>query len=227
MNESRLARLAPLTGVIALVLFSIGAALLGIYDYLPAADRLQEILSDNATNVFAGGYIGSISAFFMIWFAGSVFSVLREREGGTGWLSMIAFGGGVASGVALAVGFSAILASGARAGAEGGITPVEAVTMYDLYSQVLGGMFAIAMAVFIGATAVVSLRTSVFPKWFGWVSALVAVGLLTPFAYAVLALVLVWLLEEMLTPFTDAVLVEGLRFDLEDLQAHCEPLRQK
>jgi hypothetical protein len=93
MNESRLARLAPLTGVIALVLFSIGAALLGIYDYLPAADRLQEILSDNATNVFAGGYIGSISAFFMIWFAGSVFSVLREREGGTGWLSMIAFGG--------------------------------------------------------------------------------------------------------------------------------------
>jgi hypothetical protein len=88
-------------------------------------------------------------------------------------------------------------------------------------------MFAIAMAVFIGATAVVSLRTSVFPKWFGWVSALVAVGLLTPFAYAVLALVLVWLLEEMLTPFTDAVLVEGLRFDLEDLQAHCEPLRQK
>jgi hypothetical protein len=66
--------------------------------------------------------------------------------------------------------------------------------MYDLYSQVLGGMFAIAMAVFIGATAVVSLRTLMFPKWFGWVSALIALGLLTPYSYAVLALVLVWLL---------------------------------
>ncbi|GMR09208.1 MAG: hypothetical protein BMS9Abin28_0026 [Anaerolineae bacterium] len=194
MKDSRLEKLAPLTGVVMVVLMAIGAALLGIYDYLPTADRLKEILSDNATNVFAGGYIGSISAFFMIWFTGSVFSALREREGGTGRLSMVAFGGGVASGVALAVGFSAILASGARAGTESGITPVEAVTMYDIYGQVLGGVFAIAMAVFIGATAVVSLRTLMFPKWFGWVSALIAFGLLTPFAYAVLALVLVWLL---------------------------------
>lgn len=194
MNKSRLERLAPLTGVIAVVLFGIGAALLGIYEYLPTADRLVEILSGNATNVFAGGYLGSISAFFMIWFAGSVFATLREREGGTGRLSMVAFGGGVASGVVLVLGFSAILASGARTGAEGGITPIEAVTMYDLYSQVVGGMLAITMAVFIGATAVVSLRTLIFPKWFGWVSALIAIGLLTPVGYAALALVLVWLL---------------------------------
>ncbi len=194
MNKSRLERLAPLTGVIAVVLFGIGAALLGIYEYLPTADRLVEILSGNATNVLAGGYLGSISAFFLMWFAGSVFSALREREGGTGRLSMVAFGGGVTSGVALAIGFSAILASGARAGTEGGITPVEAVTMYDLYAQVVGGMLAITMAVFIGATAVVSLRTLIFPKWFGWVSALIAFGLLTPVGYAALALVLVWLL---------------------------------
>lgn len=194
MNKNRFERLAPLTGLIALVLFSVGAALLGIYDYLPAAERLQKTLIDNATNIAVGGYLGSISAFFMMWFAGSVFSALREKEGGTGWLSMLAFGGGVASGVALAVGFSAILASGARAGAEGGITAVEAVTMYDLYSQVLGGGFAITMAVFIGATAAVTLRTLLFPKWFGWVSALIALGLLTPFAYAVLSVVLVWLL---------------------------------
>jgi hypothetical protein len=194
MNESRLERFAPLTGVISLGLFSIGAALLGICEYLPSGDRLKEILGDNATNVFAGGYIGSLSAFFLIWFAGSVFSSLREREGGTGRLSMVAFGGGVASGVALAIGFSAILASGARAGTDGGITPVEAVTMYDLYSQVLGQGFAITMAVFIGATAVVSLRTLMFPRWFSWASALIAIGLLTPFGYAVLAFVLLWLL---------------------------------
>ncbi len=121
-----------------MVLFSIGAALLNIYEYLPTADTLEEILNENATNVFAGGYIGTISAFFILWFAGSVFSALREREGGTGRLSMVPFGGGVASGVALAIGFSAILASWARAGAEGGIGLAEAVTMHDLYGQVLG-----------------------------------------------------------------------------------------
>lgn len=194
MGNIRIEKLAPLSGVISLLLFCIGAALLGIYEYLPIADKLKAILDTNASSIFTGGYLGSISAFFMIWFAGSVYSALREQEGGTGRLSMVAFGGGVASGVALASGFSAILTSGARAGAAGGITAIEAVTLYDLYSQVLGGMFAITMAVFIGATGTVSLRTAMFPSWFGWVSVLIAIGLLTPFAYAVLALVLIWLI---------------------------------
>jgi hypothetical protein len=66
--------------------------------------------------------------------------------------------------------------------------------MFDFWGQVRGQMFAIFMAVFIGATAAVSLRTALFPTWFGWVSALVAFGLLTPFAYIDLAFAVVWLL---------------------------------
>jgi hypothetical protein len=193
VNESRIERLAPLTGVVTVVLMMVGAGLFGVYDYLPSAEKVKEILSTNPTRVNLAGYIGSISAFFLIWFAGSVFSALREREGGTGRLSMVAFGGGVASGVALAAGFSVMVASGSRAGAVGGISLAEAVTLYDLYGQVLGGMFAITLAVFIGASAVVSLRAAVFPAWFGWVSALIAFGLLTPIAYFVLAFALVWL----------------------------------
>jgi hypothetical protein len=100
----------------------------------------------------------------------------------------------VASGVALAVGYTAMVAAGARAGAPGGISPVGAVTLYDFYGQVLGQMFATTLAVFIGASAVVSLRTGMFRAWFGWVSALIAFGLLTPIAYIILALALVWLL---------------------------------
>lgn len=195
MNESRIERLAPLTGVVTVVLMLVGAVLIGVYDWLPSADRIQDIFSDNSTRVSAGGYAGLISAFFMIWFAGSVYSALREREGGTGRLSMVAFGGGVASGVVLAAGFSVIMVSGARAGAAGGISPVEAVTQYDFYSSVFGGMFAITMAVFIEATAVVSLRKAMFPAWFGWVSALIAFGLfILVIGYVVLAPALVWLL---------------------------------
>jgi hypothetical protein len=66
--------------------------------------------------------------------------------------------------------------------------------MFDFWGQGAGQMFATSLAVFIGATAVVSIRTAVFPAWFGWVSALVAFGLLTPAAYIVLALAVVWLL---------------------------------
>ena len=65
--------------------------------------------------------------------------------------------------------------------------------MYDFWAQLSGQLFSIFMAVFIGATAVVSLRSGLFPAWFGWLSILVAVGLLTPFAYAMLAFAVGWL----------------------------------
>ncbi len=194
MNNSRLERLAPLSGAVTVVLVIIGALLFGAYDYLPSADRAVEIFSDNPIRVMVGGYLGSLSAFTLIWFSGSVYSALREREGGTARLSMVVFGGGVASSVALAAGYSVLVTAGVRAGAPGGISPVGAVTLYDLYGSILGQMFAITLAVFIGATAVVSLRTGMFPAWFGWVSALVAFGLLTPIAYIVLGLAVIWMI---------------------------------
>ncbi len=192
MNESRIERLAPLTGVVMVVLMMVGAATFGVFDYQPSADRAVEIFRDTPTGP-AGGYVGLISAFFMIWFACSVYSALREREGGSGMLSMVAFGGGVASGVALAAGYTVILAAGVLVGAPGRISPVGAATLYDLYGEILGKMFAITMAVFIGSTAVVSLRKAVFPAWFGWVGAVIAFGLLTPIGYIVLGLALLWL----------------------------------
>lgn len=194
MKESSLEKLAPLTGVLSAVLIMAGAAMFGVYEYLPSGERIQAILSQNPTRVSIAGYVGSISAFFLMWFAASLYKTLRQREDNAGRLSMLAFGGGIASGIALAIGFSALIASGARAGAEGGISSVEALTLYDLYGQVLGQMFAVTMAVFIAASGVVSLRRGLTQAWFGWGSILIAIGLLTPIAYVVLALVLVWLI---------------------------------
>ncbi|MCJ7537435.1 MAG: hypothetical protein WBD62_20110 [Anaerolineales bacterium] len=130
----------------------------------------------------------------MIWFAGSVRSALLEQEGGSGRLSAVAFGGGVAASIAIGISFIAVFAAGLRAGTPSGITPVGAITMFDFWTQVMGQMFGIFMAVFIGATAFVSLRTAMFPAWFGWASAVVAFGLLTPYAYIMLAFALLWLL---------------------------------
>ncbi len=194
MNESRLERLAPLSGLISVVLIIFGAIVISNNDYLPPAEEVADFLNGNPTRVSTGAYIASVSAFFLIWFAGSVRSALMEREGGTGRLSTVAFGGGVAAAAALGTSFTANLSAGLRAGAPGGITPIGAVTMFDFWGQVMGQMFAISLAVLIGAAAVISLRNGVFPTWFGWVSALVAFGLLTPFAYIVLFFAVVWLL---------------------------------
>ncbi|MBW8012927.1 MAG: hypothetical protein FVQ83_17050 [Chloroflexi bacterium] len=193
MNDSRLEKLAPLSGALAVVLMMAGAGMLGVYDYLPSAEKLQGIFSDNSTNLITAGYLGLFSAALLLWFSGNVYSALREREGSDGRLSMVAFGGGVASGVAMGVAFSAILGIGARAGAVGGISGDVAVALYDLYGTILGQMLAFTFAVFIGAAAVVSLRTGMFPAWFGWASALIAIGLLTPLGYFVLFFTLIWL----------------------------------
>ena len=194
MNRSRLERMAPLTGVVSVVLLIVGAVVISNYDYLPPAEEVAEFLNGNPSRVCTGAYFASISAFFMIWFAGSVRSALIEREGGTGRLSTVAFGGGVAAAAAMGTSFIAIMSAGLRAGAPGGITPVGAVTMFDFWGQVMGQLFAISLAVLIGATAVVSLRAAVFPTWFGWASATVAIGLLSPIAYIMLAFAVVWLL---------------------------------
>ena len=194
MNESRLERLAPLSGAGSVGLIIIGILAFNYYEFLPPAEKIAEFLNGNASQVSVGGYIGSIAAFFLIWFAGSVRSALIEREKGTGQLSSIAFGGGLAASVALGISFIGIFASGLRAGAPGGIAPINAVAMYDFWSQLTGQLFSIFMSVFIGATAIISLRTSMFPSWFGWASALIAFGLLTPFAFIVLAFAFVWLL---------------------------------
>jgi hypothetical protein len=193
MNKSRFERLAPLSGLVSVVLIIFGAVVISNYDYLPPAEKVADFLNGNPTRVSTGAYISSISAFFLIWFAGSVRSALIEREGGTGRLSTVAFGGGVAAAAAMGTSFTAVLSAGLRAGAPGGISPIGAVTMFDFWGQIMGQMFAISLAVLIGAAAVVSLRTALFPAWFGWASAVVAIGLLTPFAYIVLALAVVWL----------------------------------
>lgn len=193
MNNSRLEKLAPLTGAASVLVMMVASGMLGVYDYLPLADRLVEIFSGNSTKVIVVGYLGLLSAVLLMWFAGSVYVALREREGGAGRLSMVAFGGCVASGIALGTGFTALLAIGARVGAEGGISPAESVTLYDLYGTILGQMAAYTWAVLIGATAVISLRTAMLPSWFGWASVLIALGLISPIGYFVLALALVWL----------------------------------
>jgi hypothetical protein len=181
-----------LAGLVFVVLIILGTVLVGSFDYLPPADEIVDLLSNNSLRVSAGGYFGGISAFFLIWFAGSVRSALREREGGTERLTSLAFGGGVASGVSVATVFAIMLIAAQRAGAPGGIGTDGAVALFDLWSGLGGLVIPVAFAVFVGATAVATLRTAVLPAWFGWLSAVVALGLLSPVGYLFAVLALAW-----------------------------------
>ena len=194
MKNSGLKRLSSLTGALSAVLMISGALMFGVFDYLPSADRLQVIFGENPVRVSSAGYIYTLSAFFLIWFAGNLYHVLHKREGKADQFAITAFGGGLGSGIALLAGCSTIIAAGARAGVPDRISSAEAITFYDFYSHILGQMFAITLAVFIGSSGIVFMRTGLFPAWVGWLSVIIAFGLLTPVGYMVITLSFLWLL---------------------------------
>lgn len=193
MGDIRLERISSLSGVVFVVLAAIAAALFGVWDYLPSADRVVENLNENNSGVYAAGYLGVISAFFLVWFAGSLFRVQRAREGGSGWLSVTALGGGVVAGATMAIAFSAMVASATRADTTAGISGEEALALYDLYGNMAGMALGIGMALLIGASAAVWLKSRLLPAWAAWVSVVVVIGLLSPFSYVFLAADLVWI----------------------------------
>jgi len=50
------------------------------YDFLPPAEKVADFLNSNSTRVSTGGYIASIAAILLIWFAGVSQCVDRARR---------------------------------------------------------------------------------------------------------------------------------------------------
>lgn len=192
MDDSKLAGLAPLSGLVFVVLLVAGALVINNYDYLPPSEEIRAFYEDAATRVQVGAYVIMVSAFFLMWFAGSLRSSLRPAEGGAGRLSAVAFGGGMVAGALLLLAYAAMFTAASRAGAESGIAAETATALHDLQAVVTGQALPIALAVTVGASAVVSLRNRVFSSWLSWVSAILAVGLLSPLGWVFLVVALLW-----------------------------------
>jgi hypothetical protein len=126
--------------------------------------------------VILGSFLLTLAALAFIWFAGSLRAVLRRKEGGEGRLSAIAFGGAVVAGVFMLAMPAANLV-GALLVEQ--LSATQAQTFYFL-----GDVFlypaAMGAAVFVGATALVALRTTLLPRWAAWLSLALGVWLVIP-----------------------------------------------
>lgn len=192
MATERLARYAPLTGVGFALLVAVGAVVVGEYSYIPPADELKSFFEDDTTRIYVGSYLGLLGMLALIWFAGSVRDYLASARPDARRLAVVAFGGAMAAAAQFMVGYVALISGGARADDAGGITDGAATVLYDLYGT-LGGVGApMALAAFVGATGIATLRTKAFPAWLGWASLVLAVGLASPVSYIFVAVVLVW-----------------------------------
>ena len=96
---SRIERWAPIGGIVFVVLMVVGSFL--VLDVPRAGGPEQEIVDyladgDNHMRNIIGLYLWTVGALAFLWFLTRLRSDLRRAEGGTGAVSNLAFGAGVA-----------------------------------------------------------------------------------------------------------------------------------
>jgi hypothetical protein len=184
---------APLSGLVFVVLAVAGNALQGATPALHGnGDGVADFYNDKATAIAVGMMLSLISVFFLAWFLAALSRHLRLSEGADGWISPLAGAGGVATLTLLAAGF-ALNSAGALRARESGITPDVAAVFYDSSLALTGLAASVAMAVLLAATAVITLQFDALPRWFGWVSAVLAVlGIATPVSFVLSLLFPLW-----------------------------------
>ena len=185
---SRIERWAPIGGILFVVCMVVGSML--VSDLPGPKASQQEIaayLGDSATQTrnIIGAYLWVVGALAFLWFLTRLRSDLRNAEGGTGTVSNLAFGAGVAFAAVWMVS-AAVFASVAYAVAfrDSPITDPDLVRVLPVMGRfllLLGGGFTGILLLL--TTAVVTLRTGVFPRWLAWLAILASIVLLFDVVY--------------------------------------------
>lgn len=209
MESDRNARYGAMTGVIAVILFTVGFAIFG--SGIPAmdgsADDWSGFFTDHQDRIQLGITVAALGVFFFIWFLGSLRSAIAAAEGGTARLASIAFGGGLVAAAFFIVAFGATAAAALRPTE---LDPTVTRAINDL-GLMVGAPGAAAVMALFGATAIAGYRHGALPAPVAGFSALAAIcqplsfglaftdsgvfaadgvlGLYVPFATAMLALI--------------------------------------
>lgn len=183
MTERRYAQLGAATGIVWVILL-----VLGVLVVIPAPPEVSDTpdawaryFVDDRSAIQFGNALIAIGVFFYVWFLGSLRSHLRAAEGGTGRLSSVAFGAGIASTGFIFIALTAAFTAALRPDE---ISPELVRTLNDV-GVVAGGATAGAYAALLIATGFVALRFGALSPRIGWLSCVcgllqfVAIGLAT------------------------------------------------
>jgi hypothetical protein len=176
-------RLAPLAGVVAVVLWVVGIVVLE-----SAADVADEAsgqvlathYEENSGSILAGSFIFMLGAAVFVWFLGTLRARILGSAGALGRLAATTFGAGILTAV-MAIGVAAPDAAAALS-ADQLARPLDAGAADALLA--LGNGFFIggeaSVVVPFLAAGLSALRFGALPTWLGWVSILFALGALLP-----------------------------------------------
>ena len=135
------------------------------------------------------------ATLFFIWFLAKLRERLVRAEGGAGTLAALAYGGGIAA-AALWVVADAFFASAALARVDTSKFQLDPNTYRILSDTGYGIWFSgtTVAALTVVATAVVSLRSGLLPRWIAWLSFPVALTMLVAFFFIPFLIMLGWVI---------------------------------
>ena len=191
MGSQRLARFAPLTGVVFVVLIVVAVLVSGeTPDTTDSRREMVEFWVDNESAQIWGSIIGTWATVFFVWFAASVRSTLRRAEGDPGRLAALSFAGAVigAIGLLCSLSFGFAIADAADE-VPGTVTQTLTVLSNGFFLPIAAGY-----ALFFIATGLAAVRTRVFPVWLGWVTVVLGVLCVTPVGFFALLVGLIVIL---------------------------------
>ena len=196
-NRSQIERWAPVGGILFVLLMVVGSLFIADVPSPDATERqIADYLADgdNHTRNIIGVYLWVVGALAFLWFLMRLRTDLRSAEGGTGAISTLAFGAGVAFAAVWMVSAAAYASVAFAVGlGDAPVSDPDFVRVLPAFGGLLlllGGGFAGALV--IVAASVVTLRTGVFPRWLAWLGIVAAVALLFDATYLNILPLWVW-----------------------------------
>jgi hypothetical protein len=178
MSRKRIEQVAAAGGIAFVVLESVGQGLIQVGGAEPSfrapAEEIMAFFQARDDTLFNwGGYLSLLSVIALIWFLAALWAAIRRTEGDPALLAMVAFGSGL-------VGIASVTGGGwamAIFRIREGLDPQLGRMLFDL------GNFAFAtswifFASLLLAAGLGAILNGALPRWLGWASIIVAVGLL-------------------------------------------------
>lgn len=192
------ARWSPLAGLVFVVLWIIAFAVTsGSPDSGDADTKIIDYYANSGhrTRDIVGLFLVLAASLFFIWFLAALRSRLAAAEGGVGALTSSAFGAGIATTVLWFSGIALFVSpSLARSDTSKFVLNANTYRMLNDAGFALWFGGTTIAAVTVVATAVLSLRAGVLPKWLAWLSFVVAGTLLVAFMFIPILIFLGWVL---------------------------------
>ena len=179
----RLSRFAPLTGLVATLMFAVGNAIWA-FDQPPRdadAQRLLSFYESTSTEIVIGGTVSAVSLFFLVWFGAVLYEWLSGAEGARrSGLPLMAFGGAVLT-AAVGLGAETINLVAAMRADDGELTAEAAQIYFDVSFMFGYTAAAVAMAALAAPIALIAMRAGrSLTGWLAWSVVAVSVVMLIP-----------------------------------------------